>query len=216
MNPLLIRRHEMMTGKSLPYDAQIQYLSTDPSVLPSTGNGGTVQYIRTGCYPTPRTRIKVKFRFADKLKQRGIFGCYGTLYYSVYINGGIQLATSFSDNSGDWKATGIAPNINSDQTIEMKPDTLQVLVNNQVKTTRTVSPQNNASNEIILMGGHARGMQFNGRLYYFFANDVDTGIYLIDLIPVRVGQVGYMYDRVSGQLFGNEGTGAFILGPDVQ
>ena len=36
-----------------------------------------------------------------------------------------------------------------------------------------------------------------------------------DLIPVRVGNVGYMYDRVSGQLFGNSGTGSFVLGPDV-
>ena len=36
-----------------------------------------------------------------------------------------------------------------------------------------------------------------------------------DMIPVRVGQIGYMYDRVSGQLFGNDGTGQFVLGPDV-
>lgn len=38
---------------------------------------------------------------------------------------------------------------------------------------------------------------------------------ILDLIPVRVGNVGYMYDKVSGQLFGNAGTGDFILGPDV-
>lgn len=37
-----------------------------------------------------------------------------------------------------------------------------------------------------------------------------------DFIPVRVGKVGYMYDRVSGQLFGNQGTGAFIVGPDIK
>ena len=37
---------------------------------------------------------------------------------------------------------------------------------------------------------------------------------LFDFIPVRVGDVGYMYDRVSGQLFGNAGTGEFIIGPD--
>ena len=37
---------------------------------------------------------------------------------------------------------------------------------------------------------------------------------MADFIPVRVGDVGYMYDRVSGQLFGNSGTGAFIIGPD--
>jgi hypothetical protein len=35
-----------------------------------------------------------------------------------------------------------------------------------------------------------------------------------DFIPVRVGNVGYLYDRVSGQLFGNDGTGGFIVGPD--
>ena len=35
-----------------------------------------------------------------------------------------------------------------------------------------------------------------------------------DFIPVRKGNVGYMYDKVSGKLFGNAGTGAFILGPD--
>lgn len=35
-----------------------------------------------------------------------------------------------------------------------------------------------------------------------------------DFIPVRVGQVGHMYDRVGGQLYGNSGTGDFVLGPD--
>jgi hypothetical protein len=35
-----------------------------------------------------------------------------------------------------------------------------------------------------------------------------------DFIPVRVGQVGYMYDKISGQLFSNAGTGNFILGAD--
>lgn len=42
-----------------------------------------------------------------------------------------------------------------------------------------------------------------------------NGALVRDLIPVRVGNVGYMYDRVSGQLFGNQGTGEFVLGPDV-
>ena len=36
-----------------------------------------------------------------------------------------------------------------------------------------------------------------------------------DFIPVRVGNVGYMYDKVSCQLFGNSGIGSFVLGPDV-
>ena len=40
------------------------------------------------------------------------------------------------------------------------------------------------------------------------------GILRRDYIPVRVGNVGYMYDKVSGKLFGNAGTGSFVLGPD--
>ena len=35
-----------------------------------------------------------------------------------------------------------------------------------------------------------------------------------DFIPVRKGTTGYMYDKVSGNLFGNSGTGDFILGND--
>lgn len=37
---------------------------------------------------------------------------------------------------------------------------------------------------------------------------------VLELIPVRKDGVGYMYDKVSKQLFGNSGTGNFILGPD--
>lgn len=40
------------------------------------------------------------------------------------------------------------------------------------------------------------------------------GRLMLDLIPVRKGREGFLYDRVSGKLFGNSGTGQFILGPD--
>lgn len=56
--------------------------------------------------------------------------------------------------------------------------------------------------------GTTHGNGFVGRLYYLKIGN-------LDLIPVRVGQVGYMYDKVSGTLFGNDGTGSFVLGPDV-
>lgn len=36
-----------------------------------------------------------------------------------------------------------------------------------------------------------------------------------DFIPVRKGTVGYMYDKISGTLYGNNGSGSFILGPDI-
>lgn len=52
-----------------------------------------------------------------------------------------------------------------------------------------------------------------GRIYYFQIRK--NGELLFDGIPVRVGSVGYLYDRVSKRLFGNKGTGNFVLGQDV-
>lgn len=52
-----------------------------------------------------------------------------------------------------------------------------------------------------------------GRLHSFRL-DKDA-IPVLDLIPVRIEDTGYMFDRVSGQLFGNSGTGRFVLGPDL-
>ena len=51
------------------------------------------------------------------------------------------------------------------------------------------------------------------RIYSFkIVNEMNE--YVADFIPVRKDGVGYIYDRVSGELFGNQGTGAFIIGPD--
>lgn len=37
-----------------------------------------------------------------------------------------------------------------------------------------------------------------------------------DIIPVRIGKTGYMFDRISGRYYTNQGTGDFILGQDIQ
>lgn len=42
----------------------------------------------------------------------------------------------------------------------------------------------------------------------------DNGVLVRDFVPVRIETAGYLYDKVTGNLFGNSGTGSFILGPD--
>jgi len=54
---------------------------------------------------------------------------------------------------------------------------------------------------------------FRGRVRY--VRITKSGVLVRDFVPVRVGTVGYLFDRVSGQLFGNAGTGDFVLGPDT-
>jgi len=54
---------------------------------------------------------------------------------------------------------------------------------------------------------------FTGRFYKMRIWDGTTLVR--DFVPCRIGTTGYLYDRVSQTLFGNIGTGEFVLGPDV-
>lgn len=83
----------------------------------------------------------------------------------------------------------------------------QYLINGVSKTSTLSNPTFENTNPIVIFSD-----KFMGRLYYL--KFTKGGTVVCDLIPVRVGQVGYLYDKVSGNLFGNSGTGNFILGPD--
>ena len=66
-------------------------------------------------------------------------------------------------------------------------------------------------------GGNA-AFKNKARLYHY--SHLREGETIIDLIPVRVedyygNDFGAMYDFVSGELFLNNGTGEFIIGPDL-
>lgn len=54
---------------------------------------------------------------------------------------------------------------------------------------------------------------FAGKIYYLQV--YQNNELVRDFIPVRVGQVGYLFDKISGELFGNSGSGTFAFGPDV-
>ena len=87
--------------------------------------------------------------------------------------------------------------------------------NGEKYNTRTFSsPFGSSSSEVYLFSG-VNASRPSSNFYchsLMLFNNADNKIR--DLIPVRVGNVGYMYDKVSRQLFGNSGTGDFILGPD--
>ena len=55
--------------------------------------------------------------------------------------------------------------------------------------------------------------QQRGNLYYLKIWEADTLVR--DYIPVKKNNIGYLFDKVSGQLFGNAGGGSFVCGPDL-
>lgn len=59
------------------------------------------------------------------------------------------------------------------------------------------------------------GLNANTKAKIASYKHIKNGQTVIDLIPVRIENIGYMYDKVSGKLFGNNGSGSFILGQDT-
>ena len=58
-------------------------------------------------------------------------------------------------------------------------------------------------------------INYNTYLQVQFCRLYESGILVRDFIPIRIGQTGYMYDKVSRETFANKGTDSFILGPDI-
>lgn len=52
-----------------------------------------------------------------------------------------------------------------------------------------------------------------GRCHYLRVYSGDTLVHYFQ--PVRIGSEGMMLDKVSGELFRNQGSGAFVVGPDL-
>ena len=199
----------------IPYDAEIEYLQ-------STG----VQYINTGISPSTNFECEVKAEFTQN--QAGFDTLLGS--YTSTSEYGVALAIratleanagyiQFGDNAG-----GTSLIVSSIQTLglhtyktSLKNSSLKVDVDGTVNSRTWGTGQSPSSLPMYMFarnkGSGTIGNYSKAKVYY--CKIWNGGTLVRDFIPVRVGQVGYMYDKVSGQLFGNSGTGSFTLGNDI-
>ncbi|MBQ1486343.1 MAG: hypothetical protein IIZ44_07775 [Muribaculaceae bacterium] len=194
---LIERRRQMMMSKSLPYDAEIEYLE-------STGT----QYVETGFVPQQddvRAVVKV-YKPTTSTGDNFVFGMvttsdgcmfhlnwYSQTFYFRYRN----YNNAFNCTYGLHEVE-VGPKMIIDGVVKDTPTLSRTFVGN--------------TNSIVLFADGNANYKLKGRIYYFKIYYGDE--LKLDMIPVRVGTTGYMYDKVSGQLFGNQGTGNFILGAD--
>ena len=193
-NALLLRRRGMMGAQGGGAMVKIEYLER---------SSGSV-FIDVPVIARKGVRVEVDFQ-KSTINQNFLFGAY--VSNSICIQ-------CYTGSSSSWRyGTGLR-SINTNNTtrhIAVMDDGAFSLDGNVFYTFS--EGDFNTNLPITLFGRNSSG-SFIGKIFAAKINDVDNTLY--DLIPVRVGTVGYMYDRVSGQLFGNLGADDFILGPDVQ
>lgn len=192
---------DKLLWQRLPYDAEIEYLRTDNTA-----------YIRLANITiNSEDTIEVEFARHSRNNSYGII--YRTMnpYYFAFLvgNGGSYWTYKNETNLSAFDTTLNAKNI-------LKQVKNVITLNNSLTTTSSVQRPFEATNSYLYLfkfgASDTRGLIAS--IYSFKISD-ENNVAKLNLIPVRVGQVGYMYDKVSGQLFGNTGTGNFILGNDI-
>lgn len=197
-----------------PYDHKILYLESENTY--DLGNEH-LQYIDLDIIPNENTGIYIKLKPSAGYDQyfigirdnsqntrwllgrdydKGYYYGYNNFYYFTNNNqysGITELKLNYLNNK---KTSAIIDN----NFYEYDLPSLEFI------------PQNN----IRLFGGSGYNANYTKGICCIYECKITQGNKIVyDLIPVRKDGVGYMYDKVSNTLFGNDGTGDFILGPDI-
>lgn len=201
----IIDRRRVMGGKNLPYDAEIEYMQ-----------GDGVSYIDTGIICSNDSKVELKAKNNNNTIANGMFGS------RIYVDKMSRCFYLYSLNTSQvqFGFNNTGENANTETSAE---HTYIIEKNGCYRDGVKVLDVSNAPfvcpSSALLFSCHtgSNGLNVDSRMMTGRINYCkiwNSNVLVRDLIPVRVGTTGYMYDKVSGQLFSNQGTGAFILGPD--
>lgn len=194
-----------MGGKSLPYDAEIEYLQSSGNQwieIESVKYNASNSY-RIECGVMNLTTAQTyngwdaggAFGFMGSKFTNGNGGTFGPISVDIYAD------ITLTINSGSSSQSNMTVIVNSNSYSSSRPH-----------GSLGTYASNKGYHLFAMYSINSIRYNTSERIYYckLYKNDS----LVCDYIPVRVGTIGYLYDKVSGQLFGNAGAGAFILGPD--
>lgn len=184
-------------GQPLPYDAQVEYLE-------STGE----QYIDLGLKPFSSDVVTIKFR-ATTTQSTGFIGSrFGSTSGKCIIGSGSS-GTIFLASLGSAQNLQLASFDQLVHTIVLNNSTGMASIDGGTEVNVGTYSWNNLNYFLFCYNQNGTASLFSS----IQVMSVQIGERM-KLIPVRVGTTGYMYDEVSGNLFGNSGAGDFVVGND--
>ena len=192
-------------GASLPYDAEVEYL----------GGSGT-QYIDTGIECTSDLKVEFTGMVTTNVNAAACGGIanlnpYFRHHWTPYT--GSFYWIQYNNNSSSSIQNTISTNTWYD--IVVDPVNGTASINGTAKTFTAITAVVTTGQNYFIFARKSGDGSTQSRPCRFKSFKMwRNGTLIRDFIPVRVNTTGYMYDRVSGELFGNAGTGSFTLGPD--
>lgn len=193
-------------NSSLPYDAEIEYLESDGNQWIDTGikNWGT------------SISVETKMAFTDLTVSRMLEGTNNRFYYGLNANR-YELDYNQYWGTADTNYHVFKKTLSKSSSTATKYN-LQVWIDGTSRRSQSnmSNPANAVTGNVFIFGsssGTSIGLKMKCRKTYYKLSV--NGVLVRDMVPVRVGQVGCLYDKISKTLFYNQGTIDFILGPDV-
>lgn len=202
---ILNRRRVYGGGEVLPYDAEIEYLE-------STGT----QWIDTGINFNGSSKIEISFMGLANGNLAVFGGNNGSAYnqgeFSLFLLNNVFDIVIPISNSQSYVPFKSNYTINTVYSISV--DRTSFILNG---TSYSVNMYSNyvCNRSLYLYATNRGSAQYNAVMKLYHCKIYDGDMLVRDYIPVRVGTTGYLYDKVSGELFGNAGTGSFVLGNDI-
>ena len=188
-----------------PYDAEVEYLH-------SNGN----QYIDSGIECTGDLKVEFVGLITTNVNAAACGGIHTTSPYfrhhwSPYNNSFYWIQHSTETNA----SISLSSSRDTWYTIIIDPANGTGSVNGSGKTFTALSASSTTGQNYFIFARKASDGGVQSRPCRFKSFKMwRNNVLLRDFIPVRIGQVGYMYDKVSNKFFGNVGTGSFTLGSD--
>lgn len=199
----LVRRRMMMGAK--PYDAEVEWIQGSPGYRINAD----VNVSNNGYSIKERVVIPTSSQLVEIFEKTNAKGQSNNLWYL-----GIQPhnRTQFNINQT------YGGNESVDNTFRNSVVDVYVYSNTYLlrwlnkSVSQSVGTPASPTGSILLF---SRPNRPNSMKLYFFQLFTPDGSIIRDFIPVRKGNTGYLYDRVSGRLFDNMyTTGYAIIGPD--
>ena len=233
---MLGARTAAWSGKALPYDAEVEWLQGDgASYIDGFIDFSNVSAKTTlvSCTIEVVDQVLDKFEDADK-EQKTIFGIYPRKSSQT---GCIRVQCPVEDDKTFYVLpfSALARSAYLHSLNDGKKITATIVKSNQTLATGSLSNTHGENNTSSITSFNNSYFTPEGYTPILFGIKYPDGEIValshakinsfkckneftsqeVDMIPVRKDGVGYMYDKISGQLFGNAaGKGAFVIGPD--
>ena len=190
--------------------------------IQSTGT----QYINTSYKPNNTTRLRMKLEITKVSDTVAIFGARN---YSTALSKGFYLYEVYNPYDSNYRlqfgygsssANVLIGDSSLDGVLNIDFNKNVASVNNEILNTFESSTFT-ASSTLLLFNCHtgADGTDLDtryGTAKIYYCQIWDNDILIGDLIPVRdENNVGYMLNLLTNTLYGNSGTGSFLIGEDT-